>query len=104
MRLCDLPEWLGMEIVRDAEFGNLGFLPDSQAAKLSFLENGRFLGTARKCEGLVCLVTTADLAHELPELPGLAICASPRLVFFELHNYLAGQTRFYGEEIGRAHV
>ncbi len=96
MRLSDAPRALGLEILRDGSFENLGFLVDAQPGKLCFLEKASFRNQALRSRGLSCLITTRELASDLDISLGIAVCENPRRMFFELHNYLARERVFYG--------
>jgi UDP-3-O-[3-hydroxymyristoyl] glucosamine N-acyltransferase len=96
IRLSGVAGDFGLELVRDGEFENLGFLFDSQPGKLCFLEKSSFRNQALRSRGLSCLLTTRELAPTMSEIPGLAVCANPRRVFFDLHNHLARSGEFYG--------
>ena len=56
MKLSELPENLGIRVVKDAEFHNLGFLFDELPDKLVFLEAPRFLAAARRSKGICCML------------------------------------------------
>lgn len=56
---------------------------------LSFLENSKFLPTFLQNDCISAVLTTSELANEIPEAIALAVCDSPRLTFAALHNRLA---------------
>jgi len=87
----------GLKVFRDGDFQNLGFLGDSQQAKLVFLQDTHFVESLRRDPGVKCVVTTPDLTQQLGSEVGVAQSGNPRLAFARIHNFLAGETTFYGE-------
>jgi len=95
MQLSNLSPELGLQIHRDGEFLNLGFLNDQQGSKLVFLESTEFLEAFDRDPGVTCVVTTPELAKEIASTGGIAQTANPRITFAMVHNYLALETNFY---------
>ncbi len=98
MKLSALERRMALEVARDCEFENLGFLASSLPQRLVFLEAAEHLPALGCTAGVTGVVTTPELALRIPEARGLAISAAPRRTFFELHNYLARDTDFYGTD------
>jgi UDP-3-O-[3-hydroxymyristoyl] glucosamine N-acyltransferase len=97
MRLSECARIAPMAVCRDASFEALGFLVDPQPGMLAFLESARYLPLLARCrDEVACVVTAPELADRIQERVGLAVAASPRRTFFDLHNHLARQTDFYG--------
>ena len=96
MKLSELPEDLGLAIVRDAEFHNLGFFFDDLENKLAFVEAFRFVPPARKAKGICAILCPPELASSFSQVQGLATTAEPRRVFFLVQKFLVERTRFYG--------
>jgi len=82
MKLSELPEDLGLAIVRDAEFHNLGFFFDDLEHKLAFVEASRFVSPAHRAKGIRAILCTPELASSFSQIHGLATTAEPRRVFF----------------------
>jgi UDP-3-O-[3-hydroxymyristoyl] glucosamine N-acyltransferase len=100
MRLTECPAIAGTTVERDAEFDTLGFLIDPQPRMLVFLESERYLPLLARCsDSVACVVALPELAPRLGHVPGLAVSTEPRRQFFELHNRLARETDFYGENV-----
>ena len=97
MHLSFLPDIAGVDICRDGPFQNLGFLADQRPSMLSFLESERFLPSLLRNDMVSAVVTTQELAAQIPPELALAVCAQPRISFAKLHNHLAA-TGFYWDE------
>jgi UDP-3-O-[3-hydroxymyristoyl] glucosamine N-acyltransferase len=97
MRLGDICETRGVELRRDGEFDNLGFLETGLDGMLVFLEAKRFARALTANLGVVAVLTTPDLAETVPGNLALAVSAEPRLAFARIHNHLA-ERGFYWEE------
>ena len=65
---------------------------------LSFLESARFRSSFLRNDSIVALLTTPELALQIPDSVALGVCEDPRLAFAELHNHLAATT-FYCENV-----
>jgi UDP-3-O-[3-hydroxymyristoyl] glucosamine N-acyltransferase len=65
---------------------------------LTFVEARRFVTAATACPLACCMLTTPDLAGMFPEHVALAVADDPRRCFFQIHNRLATETDFYGED------
>jgi UDP-3-O-[3-hydroxymyristoyl] glucosamine N-acyltransferase len=97
MRLSEIVPAAGVEVHRDGEFRNLGFLGDHQAGMLVFLEESRFLTSLRQNQGVGAVLTTPDLAGQIPGHLAMGVCTQPRLTFARIHNHLAG-AGFYWDD------
>jgi UDP-3-O-[3-hydroxymyristoyl] glucosamine N-acyltransferase len=90
--------WVQAKLLRDGEFADLGFLSDPKEAMLTFVESRLFLAMAAGCAGVRCVLTTAELADSVPPHIAVAVADDPKDAFFRIHNRLANETDFYGEE------
>jgi UDP-3-O-[3-hydroxymyristoyl] glucosamine N-acyltransferase len=97
MRLADICEIGGVELRRDGEFENLGFLESELGGMLLFLEAQRFARALAANPGVAAVITTPQLAETVPGNLALAVSAEPRLAFARIHNDLA-ERGFYWEE------
>jgi hypothetical protein len=93
MKLSELPEDLGLAIVRDAEFRNLGFFFDDLEDKLAFVEASRFVPPARKAKGIQAILCTPELAASFLRVEGLT--TEPRRVF-RVQQFWSRRPDFYG--------
>jgi UDP-3-O-[3-hydroxymyristoyl] glucosamine N-acyltransferase len=96
MRLSSIPGVPALAVRDDGEFATLGFLSTPRPNMLTFVESRRFLGRLRFAPRPLAVITTPALAGALEGVRGIALAEDPRRVFFEVHNYLATQTAFYG--------
>ncbi|HYR89123.1 MAG TPA: DapH/DapD/GlmU-related protein [Terriglobia bacterium] len=87
---------IGLSVVRDCDFDNLGFLFDDLHRKLVFAEAPRFVLEACQSSGARCVICPAELAPDFSAIPGLAISANPRISFFNVQRWLVQETSFYG--------
>jgi len=91
---------LPIDVVRDAEFRNLGFLFDELEDKLVFVEAQRFVSAARETIGTSCVLCTPELEAYFPDVEGLATTREPRLMFFQIQRHLVQETDFYWTRFG----
>jgi UDP-3-O-[3-hydroxymyristoyl] glucosamine N-acyltransferase len=97
MRLSEMENAAGMAVRRDGDFQTLGFLSDTYAYQLVFLETRAFLRALQRNHSVSAVLTTAELADAVPRGMAVAICDRPRTVFANLHNELALRG-FYWED------
>jgi len=95
MRFSELPSDLGLTVIRDAPFANLGFLFDDLPDKLVFVAAPRFLTAAGKAKGVCSILTTPELASRFHDYSGLAIADDAQLAFFRIQEFLVEKTEFY---------
>ena len=62
---------------------------------LVFVESEAYVPRLRDNPRVACVVTTNDLRFSIPTELGVCIADSPRLFFYQLHNYLVRDTTFY---------
>jgi len=99
MKLSTLPAELELEVQRDFEFENLGFLFGPLPMRLVFMESAELAENVVRETEISCVITSPRLAHLVDKVPGLAVTKNPRLSFFRIHNYLATETEFYGPSV-----
>ena len=97
MRLTELAGSFDLTVLRDGDFRNLGFLDDQHESQFVFLESRQFLAALLRHENIRAVLTTPELAEQIPGHLAVATCGQPRLAFAAIHNHLA-QTGFYWEE------
>src|SRR5882724_4531625 len=99
MKLSELPSELGLTVIRDAPFTNLGFLFDDLPDKLVFVAAPGFLTAAGKAKGVCSILTTPELASRFHESSGLAIADDAQLAFFCIQDFLVEKTAFYSSPL-----
>jgi hypothetical protein len=82
MKLSELPGDLGLAIVRDAEFHNLGFFFDDLEHKLAFVEASRFVSPAHTAKGIRAILCTPELASSFSQIHVLEPRPSRAAFFF----------------------
>ena len=95
MRLSDLPAELGLNIVRDAEFKNLGLLFDDLEEKLVFAERPQAVTAITRARGVCSILCPPDFAPRFSGYKGLAMARDPRISFFDIQKFLVERTEFY---------
>lgn len=90
-------EKFGLTILRDGEFKSLGLLPHQQDAMLVVLYDVSFLDVLLANPAISCVVTSSEIAPQLPRELGVGTCPDPMAMFYRIHSYLLHQTTFYGE-------
>ena len=127
MLLSELCQKCDATLLREARVTSLGFVEIELGGRLVFAMNSENLRRASSSPGISAILTTAELAHSIPDTGlGIAVAADPRRAFVTLHNKLVEKGVFYGQdapsaldptaiihpkahvdthgEIGRAHV
>jgi UDP-3-O-[3-hydroxymyristoyl] glucosamine N-acyltransferase len=87
---------IGAHIVREGEFSSLGFLQHRWPGRLTFAESEEAVNRLGAAAGCSCVLTTEPLGSRVPRALGVAVVASPRKAFFDLHEHLRRETSFYG--------
>src|SRR5438876_3675269 len=97
MRLSDVAGLSDVIVQRDGDFHNLCFLHYEQSTALVFVESAPFLKALGRKSNVVAVLTTPQLAAEIPFTLALGVCSEPRVTFARIHNRLAAES-FYWEE------
>jgi UDP-3-O-[3-hydroxymyristoyl] glucosamine N-acyltransferase len=88
-------EKLAGQVVRNGEFQSLGLVTYKTSRLLVYLEHEQYLPKLLENPNISCVITTEDLAKNLPSQLGLAIVDDPRKTFYEIHARLDASTDFY---------
>jgi UDP-3-O-[3-hydroxymyristoyl] glucosamine N-acyltransferase len=88
----------GIEVVRDGSFSNLGLLSHAGGAILAGFYEARFVSLLRSNPDISCILTTKQLADQVPESIAVAIADDVKVAFYGLHEYLHRNTEFYWKE------
>ena len=84
MRLSEVAEVAGITVVRDGDFENLGFVQQELPRQLVFLEDARYQRRLLRNRAVAAVVTTPELAAEIPDGIAVASSAAPRFAFAAL--------------------
>ncbi|MCB9506254.1 MAG: hypothetical protein H6697_01150 [Myxococcales bacterium] len=97
-RLHSFATPLGLTVVRDAAFANLGFLTSSLRDVVVPLRAPRYLDelVARSDGAIVAVIAHPDVAEAIPSALGLAVATDPIDAFFRLHLLLDEPNRWGG--------
>jgi len=87
MKLSALKKLVHVE--RDGKFQSLGFIEDGKPNQLVFIEDAKYLHQIDEKLNITCVVTTPELALQIPPSMGIIVSDIPRKTFYEVHNYLA---------------
>jgi len=97
MKLSELKGKVAIEVVRDGEFESLGLVTHNSPRQLVFIEDVMYIPRLLEKNNVTCAITTRDIVSLIPRQKSLAISETPRKSFFDIHNYLALSTDFYGK-------
>lgn len=97
MKLSETKNIKSIEIVVDGEFESLGTITHNKPKQLVFIEDINYIPTVLKKPNISSIITTEELVPSIPKELGISISKNPRKSFYEIHNYLAKETKFYGE-------
>ena len=95
MRLGQAAQHAPLRLVRDAEFDDLALLGASDGRALVYAGDARSLERLAKTSAAAAVVTTAELAGEVPKSLGLAVADLPEAAFYDLHRWLHASSDFY---------
>lgn len=87
---CDVRE----TVIRDGEFSRLGSTDASCNGLLVYADSLKYLRRALENPRITSLITTAELAGQVPEHVGLIVAANPRDVFYEIHLKFIHESRY----------
>jgi len=98
MYLSHVADIVRMNILRDGEFLSLGLLSHNCDKMLIGLYDPGYLRQLLSNRSITCVITTDDIAKQLPKHLAIAISDDPKTVFYKIHDYLARETDFYWKE------
>ncbi len=97
MKLSDIPSGVATRLLRDGEFSSLGFASHRRPGMLTYLAAEEYVPTLTSNDSVSCVLSSPELAEQIPQGLGVAVVDDPRLAFYRLHNHLAKATPFYGK-------
>ncbi len=97
MLLSELDSDLGVEIIRDGSFSDLGFAKRRGEHLLMPLYDPNFSNIVYLEPNLACVLTTRDCVQDAPGGIGIAVSDEPLDSFFRIHMRLV-ETPFYGKD------
>ena len=81
-------------IARDAEFARLGSGDADCKGLLAYADSLKYLKKALGNKSLTCLITTPELAKQVPERVGLMMATNPRDAFYSVHLQFINESRY----------
>lgn len=96
MKLSDI-DHKDVEVICEGEFSSLGNISQNKPGQLAFLENEKYLPSLTSSSNITCVLTRRELAPLMPERLGVIVSENPRISYYEIHNFLAKETDFYGK-------
>lgn len=99
MKLSEAAGHAPLRVVRDGSFEDLALLGHAADRCLVYAGDTRALGRLAKSGGASAIVTTADLAAQVPANVGVATADNPEAAFYELHGWLHRDTDFYWRDV-----
>ncbi len=97
MKLTEIKNKGLIEVAVDGKFESLGLITSETPKMLTFIEEDKYLLLLLKNPNVSCVITTEELSSSIPDGLGVGVSKNPRKSFFEIHNYLAENTEFYGK-------
>ena len=98
MYLSHVADIVPINILQDGEFLSLGLLSHNCDKMLVGLYDLGYLRRLVANRSIACVITTHDIAKQLPKHLAIAISDDPKTVFYQIHDYLARETDFYWKE------
>jgi UDP-3-O-[3-hydroxymyristoyl] glucosamine N-acyltransferase len=98
VRLTDLTAIIPVRVLRDESFASLGLLPHPGDGVLAGYYDPRFTPVLTQNPDLSCVITTEELAPQVPEHIGVAIANDAKEAFYLLHEHLHQSTEFYWKD------
>jgi len=99
MKLSEVCARTSARVVRDSEFESLGLLSDVSPRMLVCLYDPSFLKAGLLANSsIAAVITSAELAHLIPESQGLATSPDPAGTFHAVHEILLRETSFYWQD------
>ena len=98
MYLSHVADIVPINILQDGEFLSLGLLSHNCDKMLVGLYDPGYLRKLLANLSITCVITTHDIAKQLPKHLAIAISDDPKTVFYQIHDYLARETDFYWKE------
>ena len=102
MKLSEAAAHAALRVLRDADFDDLALLGASVGRVLVYAGDARALDRLRKTSAAAAVVTTAELADQVPSSLGLATADRPEPAFYDLHRRLHTSTDFYWRDFATA--
>lgn len=81
-------------VIRDVEFQRLGSTDATCAGLLVYVDSLTYLCSALENPSVRAVITTSELADQVPEKLGLVVAQAPRDVFYDIHQQFLDQSMY----------
>jgi UDP-3-O-[3-hydroxymyristoyl] glucosamine N-acyltransferase len=98
MQLSDIASIVPVEVIRNRAFSNLGLLSHRGEGVLAGFYDPHFAPAMHANPDLSCVITTRELAPEVPGHIAIALADDVKAAFYGLHEHLHRATDFYWQE------
>jgi len=95
VKLSEAATHTPLRVVRDGAFEDLALLGHATGRCLVYAGDARAIARLAKSEGAAAIVTTAELAPQVPKEIAVATADRPENAFYALHAWLHRDTDFY---------
>lgn len=98
MKISELKKYFSdIDILNDANISSFGFLESTYGdANLVYIEDIKYINKLKGNTSAV--ITTHETAKNMGNSLGIIACEQPKKMFYKIHNYLAKNTNFYGDD------
>lgn len=98
MKISELKKYFSdIDILNDANISSFGFLESTYGdANLVYIEDVKYINKLKGNTSAV--ITTHEIAKHIDDNLGIIACEQPKKMFYKIHNYLAKNTNFYGDD------
>ena len=95
MKLSEAATHAPIRVIRDGSFDDLALLGHAAGSCLVYGGDARALSRLVRSQGASAVITTADLAKDVPATHAVAVADRPETAFYKLHEWLHRSSDFY---------
>lgn len=98
MRISEISHLVNVKVLHDGDFNSLGLLSHNADKMLVTLYDPAYLHQVIVNPHITCVITTPEIALDLPDNLAIAVCEDPQTAFYQIHKYLFTNTNFYWDD------
>ncbi|MBD2593988.1 hypothetical protein H6G74_06550 [Nostoc spongiaeforme FACHB-130] len=98
MRISEISHLVNVKVLHDGDFNSLGLLSHNADKMLVTLYDSAYLNQVLANPHITCVITTPEIALDLPDNLAIAVCDDPQTAFYQIHKYLFTKTNFYWDD------
>lgn len=98
MQLSEISQLVKISVLRNGQFNSLGLIAHDLDKMLVALYDANYLDRVSSNPQIACVITTPDIAPNLPEHLAVGECEDPQAVFYQIHQHLFANTNFYWDD------